>query len=771
MILESLTNSDSSSCELDFININNILSKEDYLLPLEDLLKKLPIKYHKDLIKLFKKKLEYNELHFNGFSINRKYLKSSYILKEEKNPLINKYENIIKNFIKDFEFNSFQINVINKIIKSKNKNFLISASTASGKTYLTLFYYLKYGKMVYVVPLKALINDLMKFFNKFNLRVKINCGDEISNKWKHFDILIITPEKLDLLLNNILENNSWLNKFKVLIFDEIHILNDSRGPFIELIYTKLKYLKLKIKLLALSATISNIEPICQFLNTEIIEYSNYRNYDMILDNITNIKISEYEIIFNIIKNKSNNEKKILIFVDSKKETYKLLCNIFVNIFNKNKIKELKKLNINEFYKKYFIEMKNQGFFVHHSSIKLLDKKINNSWSLIVATNTLAWGINIDPDLVIIKSEFDYLNIIQMKGRVCRSKIGRTVIFKQKIPNLIIKSKMNEDFEFWLFNFINFLIKLIGRILTNKELLKLNNQIKNKNNKLIYFENILDDFEYKLFLYYISKYNLSENKVKIIKKEKLIKYLEKWYLNTFSFKCNQFLNLEISNIIEKHEKYIFIPILLKGIKYYIISPLLNICYNNGCTIFEGIKIYNEINHISSCKIFINSLINNYTFYKNFLNTNPEIKEFDNIELKEETNLYKEIKNKKVINYELKKYILRYLNIYKLIGVFKQNSDIVIEILIFLGKYFNEEKKKENLIIKFDQKNNLIIKFNEKPPLYCYLIIFSCGKIEKYSILKRCDFKNNVYFLNIPSLFNNNIILLNNNKKVILKRYLI
>ncbi|MFH1827903.1 MAG: DEAD/DEAH box helicase [Nanoarchaeota archaeon] len=158
----------------------------------------------------------------------------------------------------------------------ENKNLLICAPTASGKTLvatMAICNTLEMGKAIYIVPLKALANEkyreYLELLKETNYKVVVSTGDidSESSYLSKYDLLILTTEKLDSLLRH---KVSWLGEVKTVIIDEIHLLNDpSRGPTLEIILTILKEL-IKPQIIGLSATIGNPKELAGWLNADLV---------------------------------------------------------------------------------------------------------------------------------------------------------------------------------------------------------------------------------------------------------------------------------------------------------------------------------------------------------------------------------------------------------------------------------------------------------------------------------------------------------------------
>ena len=158
----------------------------------------------------------------------------------------------------------------------EGKSLLACAPTASGKTLIAtmaLYNILGKGKGIYLVPLKALGTEKYKeYLNVFKdspYEVGLATGDvdSESNYLTKYDVLILTTEKLDSLLRH---KVGWLAEVKVVIVDEIHLLNDaSRGPTLEIILTLLKNL-IKPQIIGLSATIGNPKELADWLEATLV---------------------------------------------------------------------------------------------------------------------------------------------------------------------------------------------------------------------------------------------------------------------------------------------------------------------------------------------------------------------------------------------------------------------------------------------------------------------------------------------------------------------
>jgi len=217
-------------------------------------------------------------------------------------------------------------------------NMVISSPTASGKTLIAILaaasnLFQRNGKVIYLVPLRALANEKFEEFKEIfdgMFKVAMTTGDYDSrDPWlEDYDIIILTVEKADSLMRH---KAGWIRNISLVIADEIHLLNDpDRGPTLEVVLTKLK--KYNPQILGLSATIKNIEDIALWLNAEYVK-NNYRPVELkegvLIGN--KIKFLNKESVIDarapgeigIVEDTLKKGKQILIFVSTRKNAESL----------------------------------------------------------------------------------------------------------------------------------------------------------------------------------------------------------------------------------------------------------------------------------------------------------------------------------------------------------------------------------------------------------------------------------------------------------------
>ncbi|MDI9645010.1 MAG: DEAD/DEAH box helicase [Candidatus Verstraetearchaeota archaeon] len=160
----------------------------------------------------------------------------------------------------------------------EGKNVVMAVPTASGKTLVAEICAVKHilekkGKVLYLVPLRALASekyDEFKKLSRIGVKVVMTSGDFDSHDLElgRHDLIIATNEKADSIFRH---SPPWIDRLSLVVADEIHLLGDpSRGPTLESILTRIKFLKMGVQVLALSATISNAEEISAWLGGVLV---------------------------------------------------------------------------------------------------------------------------------------------------------------------------------------------------------------------------------------------------------------------------------------------------------------------------------------------------------------------------------------------------------------------------------------------------------------------------------------------------------------------
>lgn len=336
------------------------------------------------------------------------------------------------------------------------KNIILAMPTASGKTLMAIMAIIKTlneGKRaVYLVPLRALADEKYKEFREFGLNVGVSTSDydNLDYTLKKYSVLILTIERCDSLLRS---DTDFFDDFELVIYDEIHLIDSpNRGPTLEIVISKLS----NKRIIGLSATISNANEIASWLNASLVK-SEWRPVPLIKGVFLNEKIifekDERNIgatenpVYLLSKDSINGGGQVLVFVNSRRSsesTAEKISKEFPIINNEAGFSETasgKKLE----------RLFKRGIAFHHAGLLFEDRKkvedlfIENHIKVIVATPTLAAGINLPARRVIIKDYFRFdsnygsikiprIEVAQMMGRAGRPKydsIGEAIMIAKR----------------------------------------------------------------------------------------------------------------------------------------------------------------------------------------------------------------------------------------------------------------------------------------------------------------------------------------------------
>ncbi|MGB9853801.1 MAG: DEAD/DEAH box helicase [Candidatus Bathyarchaeales archaeon] len=362
------------------------------------------------------------------------------------------------------------------------QNLVLASPTASGKTLVAELCALKHvlereGKVVYLTPLRALASEKYEEFKKYSaitkpngkrISVGISTGDyDSSDPWlERYDIIIATNEKMDSLLRH---KAKWMDEISLVIADEVHLLNEAeRGPTLEVVLARLMQTNPDIQILALSATINNVEEIGGWLKADYIT-TEWRpillKEGILLQNEIQFKDGDAKKIEKETRNPAINLAlhtvktggQALIFASTRKNavtTAKKAAAKIEQALSKPVKRALEreaerilaageKTSISEL----LAELVKCGVAFHHAGLGGAHRKIiedsfrEGKIKVLTATPTLAFGVNLPARTVIIQDYRRYepgygyypisvLEYKQMSGRAGRpkyDKIGEAIL--------------------------------------------------------------------------------------------------------------------------------------------------------------------------------------------------------------------------------------------------------------------------------------------------------------------------------------------------------
>jgi replicative superfamily II helicase len=189
------------------------------------------------------------------------------------------------------DFNGAQKEILGKGFIDYSSNYIVATNTGTGKTALAqlrIVDALKKGqKVIYISPYKAIAEEKRQDFEYYS-RYGWSCTsssnpDETkdSTDYSRFNLISMTYEKFDSVLNNHRFVNGWLKRVGLLVVDEAHMISDvERGPTIESSITKvITIFNKKIRILMLSAVLPNVDSVAGWINAKY-GTSNWRPVDL-----------------------------------------------------------------------------------------------------------------------------------------------------------------------------------------------------------------------------------------------------------------------------------------------------------------------------------------------------------------------------------------------------------------------------------------------------------------------------------------------------------
>ncbi|BFZ53157.1 Pre-mRNA-splicing helicase BRR2 [Savitreella phatthalungensis] len=360
------------------------------------------------------------------------------------------------------------------------ENLLLCAPTGAGKTNVAMLCILNElqrfrndstgeialddFKVVYIAPLKALVNEMMRNFSNrlqpYGIQVGELTGDSQLSRGQlaRTNIIVTTPEKWDVVMRKA-NDASVTSLVGLMIIDEIHLLHDTRGPVLESIVARLKGSAETPRIVGLSATLPNYRDVATFIGADQdrgVYYfdSTFRPCPLhqTFVGVTEKKaIQRLQALNAICYDKALEAVKsghqVLVFVHSRVDTFRTAKYIRDKAIADETIGEILR---NDAATREILKQESEtvshaglkevlpfGLALHHAGLTKADRSISEDLfadghaRILVATATLAWGVNLPAHAVIIKGtqiyspdagafiELSPQDVLQMLGRAGR----------------------------------------------------------------------------------------------------------------------------------------------------------------------------------------------------------------------------------------------------------------------------------------------------------------------------------------------------------------
>lgn len=316
------------------------------------------------------------------------------------------------------ELNPIQTKLLD--VYEGTSNIAIAAATSAGKTvcaemYMAYEIQKRKGKTIYVGPLKALAkekeDDWKSDKHHFSdCNISIVTGDYRLTKKRveeleKADIIIMTPEMLaSRCRNNQSDKSDFLKEVGTVVFDESHLLTvPNRGDHIEVALMKMVEINPKVRIVLLSATMPNVDEICEWISQLTnrdtyylksdyrpcplhIHYESYYDGDRRYDEREQQKVNQACTII-----ESYPDDKFLVFVHTK-------------MTGRTMVVSLKSCGIEAEFHNADLNLKQR--------LDLEKRFRGGKLRVIVATSTLAWGMNLPARRVIVTGVHRGLDVVE-----------------------------------------------------------------------------------------------------------------------------------------------------------------------------------------------------------------------------------------------------------------------------------------------------------------------------------------------------------------------
>ena len=380
----------------------------------------------------------------------------------------------------------------------EGKNLVLASPTASGKTLIAEICAMKHvlekgGKVIYLTPLRALANEKYEEFRKFSairkpngkrVKVAISTGDyDSSDPWLgKYDIIVTTNEKADSLLRH---RAKWMDEVSLVVADEIHLMNDpERGPTLEVVLARLMQINPEIQILALSATIRNVDEIAEWLNAEYVttewrpvtlKEGVYCHNEIMFKDGSAEKVETYtkNPAINLAVHSIKTGGQALIFAGTRRNAVSLAKKAAAEIESllskplKRSLEHVaerilaagERTRVSEL----LAELVKRGAAFHHAGLGGAHRRIiedefrSGKIKVVAATPTLAFGVNLPARTVIIHDYRRYepgygyypiavLEYKQMAGRAGRPKYD-------KVGEAVLIAKTDDERDYLLESYV------------------------------------------------------------------------------------------------------------------------------------------------------------------------------------------------------------------------------------------------------------------------------------------------------------------------------
>ncbi|CAM9363686.1 unnamed protein product [Sphacelaria rigidula] len=326
-------------------------------------------------------------------------------------------------------------------------------------------------RAVYVAPLKALARERLKdwrekFGRKMGMSVLELTGDHTpdTDALKRATIIVTTPEKWDGVTRG-WKSRDYVRDTGLVIMDEIHLLGEDRGPVLEVIVSRMRYIaasaatqksrgQRQVRFVGLSTALANPRDLSDWLGVKDTGLYNFR--PSVRPIPCEVHIQGYpgkhycprmatmnKPTYAAIMEHSP-DKPVLVFVASRRQTRLTaldlisLCTRDANPRRFVRMPEEEAQDASQSVRDQALQHTLAfGIGIHHAGLAEGDRTLvetlfeQGKIQVLVCTSTLAWGVNFPAHLVVVKGteffdgksgryvDFPITDLLQMIGRAGR----------------------------------------------------------------------------------------------------------------------------------------------------------------------------------------------------------------------------------------------------------------------------------------------------------------------------------------------------------------
>lgn len=412
--------------------------------------------------------------------------------KSEKLILVNELDELARGSFPGYSSLNRIQSIVYPTAYESNENILVCAPTGAGKTDVAMLTILRVlnqhrspissssplhasidrnaFQIIYVAPMKALASEIVRKLGKrlkwLSIQVKELTGDMQLTKSEiaETQVIVTTPEKWDVVTRKPTGEGELASKLKLLIIDEVHLLNEERGAVIETIVARtlrqVESSQSVIRIVGLSATLPNYLDVAEFLS--VSRYKGLFFFDSSFRPIpleqhfigvrgkpgsarskTNLDRITYEKVSELVRQ----GHQVMVFVHARKETVKAAQALkdaatidgTLEDYNCEEHPQWSffRRNIGDSRNKEMKQLFDLGFGIHHAGMLRSDRNMMERMfearaiKVLCCTATLAWGVNLPAHAVVIKGtqlydsakgsfvDLSVLDVLQVFGRAGR----------------------------------------------------------------------------------------------------------------------------------------------------------------------------------------------------------------------------------------------------------------------------------------------------------------------------------------------------------------